>query len=237
MPGSQATASRFAVMPSLAAGGRLGWARGAVGAALGIFLTAFITRLTVGPVAELPWLVAPLGASAVLIFVLPASPLAQPWPVAGGCLLSAMLGMVVHALVPDPLLAGTLAVGASIALMTVARCLHPPGGACALMMALGSPAIDAAGWSFLVLPLATNLVLMLVAGLLFNNLTGHRYPHHPKPSPILAPGTWAGTYTEDDLDAVLDEWDEVIDVSREDLDALFRLLEARVQRKWLDDHK
>jgi CBS domain-containing membrane protein len=35
----------------------------------------------------------------------------------------------------------------------------------------------------------------------------------------------------DDLDAVLEDWDEVLDVAREDLDALFRSVEARVNAR------
>lgn len=237
MPGSQSASSSFAVTPSLAAAGRLGWARGAFGAALGVLLTGFISRWAMGSDPALPWLMAPMGASAVLMFVFPASPLAQPWPLIGGNLLSAAIGLIVHAVVKDPLLAATIALIGAIGLMTLARCLHPPGGACALLGAMGSPAMDAVGWHYLAVPLTINIVVLLTVGFLFNNLTGHRYPHHPKPGPVLTPGTWAGSYTDEDLDAVLADWDEVLDVSREDLDALFRQLERRVQRKWLDDFK
>jgi CBS domain-containing membrane protein len=50
--------------------------------------------------------------------------------------------------------------------------------------------------------------------------------------PALPPDTWAGTYDIADLDAVLADWDEVLDIDREDLDALFRALERRVQARW-----
>ncbi|UUZ55438.1 HPP family protein [Massilia sp. H-1] len=51
------------------------------------------------------WLIAPMGASAVLLFCLPASPLAQPWAVIGGNLVSALVGVACARLLPDPLLA------------------------------------------------------------------------------------------------------------------------------------
>jgi CBS domain-containing membrane protein len=56
-------------------------ARAALGAALGLLLTGLLSRWAAAqwPGADVPWLVAPLGASAVLVFAVPASPLAQPW--------------------------------------------------------------------------------------------------------------------------------------------------------------
>ncbi|MFO1253495.1 MAG: HPP family protein [Inhella sp.] len=65
-------------------------ARAALGALLGLLATALITAW-LAPAS--PWLVAPLGASAVLVFAVPASPLAQPWAVLGGNGLSALLGV------------------------------------------------------------------------------------------------------------------------------------------------
>ena len=118
-----------------------GWLRGAIGATIAIALAGVLTRL-VAP-AALPWLIAPLGASAVLVFAVPASPLAQPWSVAGGNLLSAATGLVLGHLVGVPWLAASLAVGVAIAVMTLTRSLHPPGGACALLCALGA---GASGW-------------------------------------------------------------------------------------------
>ena len=57
--------------------GRLGWARGAVGALLGLVLAGTLGLAVNG--AALPFLIAPMGAAAVLVFAVPASPLAQPW--------------------------------------------------------------------------------------------------------------------------------------------------------------
>lgn len=195
--------------------GRLGWLRGAIGATLGIALAVVAVLVVPAHPALTPLLVGPVGASAVLVLALPASPLAQPWPVLGGSLVSAAVGIAVHALVPDPRLAAPLAVGLAIAAMSLARCLHPPGGACAALGALGGPGF--------LLPLGLNLLGLLAAGWLWNNATGHRYPHRPAPAP-----TGPVRYSAADLDAVLEEWDEVLDVSREDLDALFRAVEARV---------
>lgn len=210
-------------------GGRLGWARGALGALIGIALAGVVTKLVA--YGDAPWLVAPIGASAVLVFAVPASPLAQPWSVLGGNMISAVIGIALGHAIGAPWLAASLAVGLAIAVMTLARCLHPPGGACALFCALGA---KASGWTFAVLlvPFLPNVLLLIFAGWVYNGLTGHPWPHRPHPAPVLPQGTWAGTYEDADLDAVLEDWDEVLDVEREDLDALFRALEQRVLRRW-----
>lgn len=209
--------------------GRLGALRGAIGAALGIALTGWITLLATGNDPATPWLVASMGASAVLAFVLPASPLAQPWPVIGGHLLSAFVGLACHRLALPGWLVASLAVGIAIAVMSLARCLHPPAGGTALLTALAGPAIAAQGWWFLLVPLGLNLATLVLAAMAYNQITGHPYPHHARQLPL--PTGWAGRYTPDDLDAVLEEWDEVLSVDRDDLDALFRALEGRVLAK------
>lgn len=226
---------RPAAIGQLRFGGRLGWARGALGALVGIVLAALL-GLSMPDGWHWPWIVAPVGASAVLVFAVPASPLAQPWSVLGGNGLSALTGLVVGHIVGVPVLAAGLSVGAAIAVMTYARCLHPPGGACAVLGALAAT-MPAGGWSALLVPLILNLIALIAAGWFYNNLTGHAWPHLPVQAPPMPQGTWAGTYEKADLDAVLEEWDEVLDVNRQDLDALFRAVERRVLRRWEDDGK
>ena len=116
--------------------------------------------------------------------------------------------------------------------MTYARCLHPPGGACAIVGALAATTAPDGGWAGLLLPLLFNVIALIGAGWLYNNLTGHAWPHVPVQAPPMPQGTWAGTYEKADLDAVIEEWDEVLDVNRQDLDALFRAVERRVLRRW-----
>ncbi|HEY0957866.1 MAG TPA: HPP family protein [Novosphingobium sp.] len=225
---------RLLVAAASRATGRLGWARGAAGALIGVALAGMVGHLLFGDApGALPWLVAPLGASAVLVFALPASPLAQPWPVIGGNMISATIGLASAHLLPTPELACAVAVGIAIAMMSLLRCLHPPGGACALLGALGGQTIALHGWPGLLLPLGIDIAALLAAGWLYNNLTKHPYPHRMARVPPLPPEGWVGSYDAADLDAVLEDWDEVLDVSREDLDALFRAVERRVQRRWL----
>lgn len=206
--------------------GHLGALRGAIGAGLAIALTGLVSVLAIGTDPAAPWLVASMGASAVLAFVLPASPLAQPWPIIGSHMLAAAIGLVCHMLPQLPWLSAGLAVSASIAAMSLLRCLHPPAGGTAVLLALASPAIAAQGWYFLIMPLGVNIALLTVLAVVYNRLTGHSYPHRA-PEVAMTPGL-TGRYTLDDLDAVLEDWDDVLSIDRDELDAVFRAIENRV---------
>src|SRR5215217_3370378 len=83
--------------------------RSAAGALLGILATGLVSRAAVGDGAALPVLIAPMGASAVLLFAVPASPLAQPWSIIGGNLISALIGVTCARYVGDPMVAAALA--------------------------------------------------------------------------------------------------------------------------------
>jgi CBS domain-containing membrane protein len=211
-------------LPQPLGAGRFDIVRSALGAAAGLFATALVTHL-VAP-EQAAWLIAPIGASSVLLFCVPASPLSQPWSVVGGNTLSALVGVACAQLVPDFLLAAALAGCLAIAAMFALRCLHPPGGAVALTAVLGGQAVHEAGYLFALTPVALNSALVVAAALLYNNLTGRRYPHaqnaadknlHATGDP--APEARLGI-TEDDLEAALQRYGEVLDVSRDDLLAI-----------------
>lgn len=214
---------------TMAAKGHSGWLSGALGALLAIAVTGWLSQRLLGENAVLPWLVAPMGASAVLVFVLPASPLSQPWPVLGGHLFAVLVGLAGHALVPAPWLAAALAVGGSIAAMSIARCLHAPAGGTAILAALASPAAVSTGALSLLMPVALNAVLLVACGWAWHQVRGHSWPHRAAPAPVQP--NWLGHIEDSDLDAVLEEWDEVLDVSREDLLALLHAVEARVRAR------
>lgn len=195
-----------------------------IGALVGIFLTALLCRLA-GNTSALPWLVAPLGASAVLVFAMPAGPMAQPWAVVGGNTLSALVGIAgVHGvhLLGSPELAAALAVASAIAVMLALRCLHPPGGATALMMVLGGIGDP----SFALYPVLLNSLLLVLAGIAYNHATGRPYPHRQLP-PAGASGAAVDSDLDADLDAVLARYNQVLDVSRDDLKSLLAQTQLR----------
>src|SRR5258706_10586585 len=104
-------------------------------------------HVLLGPAAaNIPLLVAPMGASAVLLFAVPASPLAQPWSIIGGNLVSATVGVACAALIGNPVHAAALAVAVAVGAMFALRCIHPPSGAVALTAGLGGPAGHAMGF-------------------------------------------------------------------------------------------
>ncbi len=197
-------------------------ARAALGAALGILLTALISHWAGTRLGLNPWLVAPMGASAVLVFAVPASPLAQPWAVVGGNSLSALVGLACAALVPDLALAAALAVGLAIFLMFRLRCLHPPGGASALLAVLMHAGPVPLAFSVVLI----NALLLVLAGMVYNSLTGRRYPHlrAPAPAPTAEP---ASRFTPADLDTALAHFKGgMLDVSRDDLEEVLNRAEA-----------
>lgn len=202
-----------------------------LGALIGIGITGLISGWAVGNFEHLPLLVAPLGASAVLLFAVPASPLAQPWSIIGGNTISALIGIAIAHLVPDKAIAAGIAVAAAIAVMSLLRCLHPPGGAASLLGVLGGPAAASWSFSFAFVPVALNSILLVILGLAFHRLARHSYPHKPKVVMAATHGTsnlppqLRVELTEADIDAALAEGGEPLDVSRDDLHRIVRRAE------------
>jgi CBS domain-containing membrane protein len=198
---------------------------------VGIGLAGLIAALLHGDGEATPWLVAPMGASAVLLFAVPASPMAQPWPIIGGNSLSALTGFAVGSAFGHGAVACGIGVGLAIGVMSVTRSLHPPGGAAALTGVIGGGLVDPSGWWFPLAPVALDAVLLVAVGLAFHRLSGHRYPHPQAPPPQATedprPTERVGVRDED-LDAVLAGIGETFDIDREDLRLLLSELELQV---------
>ncbi len=204
---------------------------GGVGACIGIALTMLVC-VALLPVGDVPQIVAPLGASAVLVFAVRSSPLAQPWPVIGGNTVSAAIGVAAFQLIPDARLAAGVAVGAAILAMSLLRCLHPPGGAAALTAVIGGPGIHAAGYAFALVPVALNSVVLVLVAVLFYRVTRHPYPHHSAlPPAAIAADRRAAGFHPDDIDAALEDMHESFDIARDDLHALLAKAELHAQRR------
>ena len=196
-----------------------------IGATLCIAVTVLVIAAPFDNPDLLLLVAAPIGASAVLVFAVPASPLAQPWPVIGGNVISALVGVTVARFVPIPALAAGLAVGGAILAMSLTRSLHPPGGAAALSAVLGGPAMLAAGYTYPFLPVALNAVILTALAIVFHRFSGHSYPHRPVPvAGHLLPPPILPLHPED-IDQALADLGETFDVAREDLDLLFSRVE------------
>lgn len=197
-----------------------------LGALIGILVAGLLGHAAgLALVPGVPWLVAPLGASAVLVFAVPSSPMAQPWAVMGGNTVSALVGIAcVIGLrrLGSPELVAAVAVALAIALMLALRCLHPPGGASALLMVLGG--IDNAAYALY--PVLLNSAVLVAVGVAYNNATRRPYPHLQ-----LAPTSRAAPdgirQLDADLDAVLARYNQVLDVSRDELKGLLLQTQLR----------
>jgi len=205
-----------------------------LGALLGLFCTEWISHQTLGGFN--PWFVAPMGASAVLLFAVPSSPLAQPWSIIGGNLVAATIGVACAHWIPDPGLAAATAVAVAIALMFQFRCVHPPSGAVAITAVFGGPAISALGFGFVVVPVLFNSMLLLLMALAFNNLSQRRYPHRPhEPAPQhhtrdVPPSQRVG-FIRADLDAALKARGEFLDIEEDDLEDILIAAQLRAYRR------
>jgi CBS-domain-containing membrane protein len=127
---------------------------------------------------DLLLIIGSLGASAALIYGAVKSPLAQPRNLLGGHIISALIGVtMVKICGPFLWLAAALAVSLSIAVMHATKTLHPPGGATALIAVISGPKIQQLGYLYVIMPVATGALIMLVVALVVNNLAPERrYP-------------------------------------------------------------
>lgn len=204
-----------------------------LGALIGIALTGLICGYLFGAGPQLPLIVAPMGASAVLLFAVPASPLAQPWSIVGGNTISALVGVLTARVIGDPVIATGVAVALAIGAMSLLRCLHPPGGAAALTAVLGGPVVASWGLLFPLVPVALNSLVLLGLGLIFHKLARRNYPHVVPPAPVNShattdrpPAERVG-FREEDLDAALAALDETFDIDRGDLSRLLHQIERQ----------
>lgn len=211
--------------------------RGGLGALLGVAVVGFLARVIHDHTASwVPLIAAPVAASAVLVFAVPASPLAQPRGVLGGNLVSAFVGVACGLLIPIPLLAAAVSVGVAIVAMSLLGCLHPPGGAVSLGAAVAAPAAGLAAFPDTLGLVGLCSLLLISAGMMYSRVSGRSYPHRVAP-PVNAhatadkPPSQRVGFTPADLDKALAQYGELLDVSRDDLDALFRQVELQAHRR------
>ena len=207
--------------------------RAGLGAGLGLALAGLLVWALDSIAPGWLFLFAPLGASAVLIFAVPSSPLAQPWNCVVGNTVSALYTLLLLSALPAlPQAAlAALAVGGAIMVMLLCRALHPPGGAVALLMVLSAAQLLPLGWHVLVAIAALTASLVL-AGVLYHHLCGRSYlhPHAAAAAPAAVPGTVAQpagrlALSSEDLQQLLQRFDQSYNLGAEDLGALLAAAE------------
>lgn len=175
----------LALGPAIAPGSAREALRAGLGALLGLAVAGL---LLVSPATDLRlglYMIAPFGATSVLVFAAPNSPLAQPWSAVVGNTAAATIGVLACMAVPDPGWRIALAVGASIAVMIALRAVHPPAGAVAMTAVMNPDAIQQQGFGFVVAPVLVGTVALVVIAMLYARATGRRYPfrHFDDPGP------------------------------------------------------
>lgn len=124
------------------------------------------------------FLIGSFGASSVLIYGIVNSPLAQPRNLVGGHVICALVGVTVHYIIPNEIwLSSAFAVSLSIVMMQITKTLHPPGGATALIANIGSEKVTSLGYFYVLSPVLSGVLILLLVALIVNNMTSHRsYP-------------------------------------------------------------
>ena len=196
-----------------------------IGGFLAIYFIYHISYRILGDSACL--ILTSMGASAVLLFAVPHSPLSQPWPLFGGNLLSAFTGVSCAWLIPDTFIAAAAAVGLSVMVMYYLKCIHPPGGATALSAVIGGPAVHALGFQYIIVPVLLNVLIIFSVAVLFNFL--FKWRRYPASLTSLISAKYPETaakpdkLSHDGIKYALQQLDSFIDISEDDLNRIYQL--------------
>ncbi|KAF0118933.1 MAG: hypothetical protein FD149_369 [Rhodospirillaceae bacterium] len=143
------------------------WVKSGIVATVAIGLIGWL-----GQSSNLPLLIAPFGATCVLLFGAPHSPFAQPANVIGGHLLASAAALLLHAVLPAEWWAIALVVGLTIALMAATRLTHPPAGGDSVLVFFTDP-----GPMFLLSPILLGTIALVGLAAVI-----HRLPSGPFPT-------------------------------------------------------
>nr|WP_218954179.1 HPP family protein [Acinetobacter sp. YH01022] len=208
-----------------------------LGALLGLTLSSFISWWVLGDINA--WYIAPMGASSVLLFAVPASPLAQPWNMVIGNIIAGVIGVTCAAYIPNLTEAFSVAVALSIFLMMTTDSLHPPSGAVAITAVLGGEAVHQLGYYFIFYPVLLNSVLLMFVAIIFNRLLGKQYPQVAQinqrsqdPTP-----TQKVTIQPQDIQATLDQQTELLDISEYDLQKIILAAQEKANARGMSQFK
>lgn len=212
------------------------WLRAGLGAVLGLLLAGGLCSVLFGNAVTLH-LMAPLAASAVLLFGVSSGALSQPWPLLGSYSCAMLVGLVLHHWLGASLVVVCMALVLVVLLMCLLRCLHPPGAALAVSLAMADPSLASLG-AQVVEPVLLNALCLLLVAVVYNRLTGVRYPKIVAPRPDLhrtqdAPVSERVGVSAGDLDRALNELGEFVDVTRDDLERIILATERHALQRSL----
>lgn len=208
-----------------------------LGGAIGIICISFISFYFTG--AKGAALIVPsMGASAVLVFAIPHGKLSQPWPLIGGSVISAIIGVSCYQTIPELYIAAGMAVGLSIGMMHLLGCIHPPGGATALVAVIGGPTITNLGYDYVIIPILLNVTIIFFVAIAFNSF----FPWRRYPAASMMRFTdrqqtnkedSLGVVENEDIENALADMDLVMDITLEDLQRVIQLSLSHASKKKL----
>ena len=221
-----------ALGPAIGPGSPTEALRAGLGALVGLAVSGvFLLSPTVDLALGL-YLIAPFGATSVLVFAVPNSPLAQPWSAVVGNATAAAVGVAACMLIPDAALRIALAVGLSVALMIPLRAVHPPAGAVAMTAAMNPEAAQKLGFGFVLAPVLAGTLILVAIAMLYARATGRRYPFRQfddpgphgtaDPAPIERLGL-----SRDELSDILQRYRQTLNLGVEDLARLIGAAELQ----------
>ena len=148
-----------------------------IGSFLGIIAISYF-HMDILDDKDLTLVVGSFGASAVLVYGVPNSPLSQPRNLIGGHLLSAIVGVISYKLFSSNLfLATAIAVSTSILIMQLTLTLHPPGGATSLIAVIGGEQIHELEFFYILIPVFSGALILFLIAFIVNNIPKNRaYP-------------------------------------------------------------
>ena len=148
--------------------------RSLIGAFLGIGAIAMVAQYYLSD-ADLTLVIGAFGATSVLVYGAPFSPLAQPYNVLVGHLVSAAIGVAVFQFIGEAnWLSAALAVSLAIVAMQMTRSVHPPGGATALIAVVASQEIHNLGFLYILYPVGLGAVILVGVAFVTNNIRSER---------------------------------------------------------------
>lgn len=191
--------------------------RATLAVALALALLELLLRPVRGTGEAGLFLIPPLAASSVILFAVPNSPMAQPWPALLGNCLSAAVAVASVLWIDDPALRVPVAAASALLLMHLARALHPPGGAVAVLGALNPEIIQKLGFGFVLAPVGLGTLCLILLAIPFARLTGRYYPFR-QPEARQAKGADDRlAVSRDELAALLQEFRQSTNIGVEDL--------------------
>lgn len=197
-----------------------------LGGFIGIFFISLISFHFTGA-SGAALIVPSMGASAVLVFAVPHGKLSQPWSLFGGQISSAIIGVVCFLLIPNLFVAAGMAVGLAIGTMHLLRCIHPPGGATALVAVVGSTQIHALGFEYVITPVFLNTMIIFITAFIFNSFfPWRRYPTNMmrfSDTPTIETEKTSHYIDKKHIEKALADIDLVVDLDVEHLQQLFAL--------------